>query len=265
MLMKPLQMTRNVVLAMAAGAWAIGGSVSPAHSQHDCCKQGEGNAGHDHGSAGHDHGSSHDAHAGHGHGTPSARPTGQHGGQLAASKDGAFEVVYQPKEIRVYLYGASEKPVSAKGAQGKVTLRVRGHDKDFRYPLKYVAPAADAQGPDYLTVAVDVSRIRDGDMKASFQLTDLPFEQPKAEFTQTFALSRLPVVLAALEKADEARIARQKVCPVMGGELGGMGDPVKVLVGGQPLYLCCKGCLGKVQKNPVAYLQKAQQSAQAKE
>lgn len=256
-----LKTNGKVALWIAAVAWAIGWSASPAFAQHDCCKQGGGHAGHDAGAAGHGP-SAHDAHAGHDHGTPSAQPTGPHGGQLAASNNGTFEVVYQPKEIRVYLYGPSGKSVSAKGAQGEVTLRVRGHDKDFRYPMKYVAPAADDQRPDYLAVALDVSRIRDGDMKAAFQLTNLPFEQPQAQFSQTFALSRLPVVVASLEKADEAAIARQKVCPVMGGELGGMGDPVKVLVGGQPLYLCCKGCLGKVQKSPEAYLQKAQQLAQ---
>jgi len=39
-----------------------------------------------------------------------------------------------------------------------------------------------------------------------------------------------------------------------------MGAPVKVLIGGQPLYLCCQGCLGKVEKAPEQFLAKAQQS-----
>lgn len=62
--------------------------------------------------------------------------------------------------------------------------------------------------------------------------------------------------------SGRAGIARQRVCPVTGAALGSMGDPVKLLVGGQPLYLCCKGCLSKVQSNPLGYLQKANQAAQ---
>ncbi len=36
-----------------------------------------------------------------------------------------------------------------------------------------------------------------------------------------------------------------------------MGDPIKVLIDGHPLYLCCRGCVAKVKKNPAAYLPKA--------
>jgi len=42
-----------------------------------------------------------------------------------------------------------------------------------------------------------------------------------------------------------------------GGKLGGMGAPVKVTAGGQSLFLCCKGCLGRVENNPDAYFAKA--------
>lgn len=44
---------------------------------------------------------------------------------------------------------------------------------------------------------------------------------------------------------DRLQIAVQKICPVSGGELGSMGEPVKVKVGQQVAYLCCKGCQGK--------------------
>ena len=65
------------------------------------------------------------------------------------------------------------------------------------------------------------------------------------------------LTLVAFDQSDQAGIARQRVCPVTGAALGSMGGPIKVLVGGQPLYLCCKGCLGKVQSDPEAYLRKA--------
>lgn len=44
---------------------------------------------------------------------------------------------------------------------------------------------------------------------------------------------------------DRLQIAVQKICPVSGGELGSMGEPVKVKVGEQVAYLCCKGCQNK--------------------
>ena len=36
--------------------------------------------------------------------------------------------------------------------------------------------------------------------------------------------------------------------------LGGMGQPIKLLVDGKPLFLCCKGCIKKVQSEPEKYL-----------
>lgn len=37
------------------------------------------------------------------------------------------------------------------------------------------------------------------------------------------------------------------------------GDPIKLMVGNEPLYECCNGCIRKVQQNPQAYLAKARQ------
>jgi hypothetical protein len=62
------------------------------------------------------------------------------------------------------------------------------------------------------------------------------------------------VALAALDQRDQARIARQKVCPVTGARLGSMGDPIKVLVGNHPLYLCCTDCIAKVKESPGRYV-----------
>jgi YHS domain-containing protein len=63
-------------------------------------------------------------------------------------------------------------------------------------------------------------------------------------------------------QSDQSGIARQRVCPVTGAELGSMGEPVKVVVGGQPLYLCCKGCLDKVRSDPEAYLRRTSRASQ---
>ena len=52
-----------------------------------------------------------------------------------------------------------------------------------------------------------------------------------------------------LSKRDQLRIAVQGICPISGGQLGSMGTPIKVQVGQETVYLCCKGCLQK-QINP---------------
>ena len=59
---------------------------------------------------------------------------------------------------------------------------------------------------------------------------------------------------AALTAEDRALIAKQKVCPVTGAELGSMGDPVKVVVKGQTVFLCCSGCEDAIKKDPDKYL-----------
>lgn len=47
----------------------------------------------------------------------------------------------------------------------------------------------------------------------------------------------------------ELKVAIQKICPVSGKKLGSMGDPVKVKLGDEISFLCCKGCLGKAAKS----------------
>ena len=74
------------------------------------------------------------------------------------------------------------------------------------------------------------------------------------------ANKKLPVKVVKIGPEDKAGIERQKVCPVSGEKLDSMGGPIKVLVGDQPVYLCCKGCLKKVEKDPETYLRKAKRS-----
>jgi hypothetical protein len=43
-------------------------------------------------------------------------------------------------------------------------------------------------------------------------------------------------------------MAVQEICPVSGQRLGAHGDPIKVQIGQETMFLCCKGCLqGKVE------------------
>ena len=69
-----------------------------------------------------------------------------------------------------------------------------------------------------------------------------------------YASVRPQVQVVAATAADAALIKKQAKCPVMDESLGSMGQPVKLLIGGKPLFLCCKGCVKKVQAEPEKYL-----------
>jgi Cu(I)/Ag(I) efflux system membrane fusion protein len=55
---------------------------------------------------------------------------------------------------------------------------------------------------------------------------------------------------------DRQLIARQKVCPVTGGDLDAMGGPVKLLVDGRVVFICCEGCEKPLRQKPALYLPK---------
>ncbi|HEY4233396.1 MAG TPA: hypothetical protein VGM76_08210 [Lacipirellulaceae bacterium] len=63
-----------------------------------------------------------------------------------------------------------------------------------------------------------------------------------------FAATALSLPVLADDKTaheDQLMIAAQKICPVSGEVLGGMGPPVKTKIGDQTVFLCCKACVGK--------------------
>jgi len=52
-----------------------------------------------------------------------------------------------------------------------------------------------------------------------------------------------------LSKFDRIKIEVQRVCPVSGDTLGSMGDPLKVKIGQEEIFLCCKKCTkGQISK-----------------
>jgi len=270
MFLRLLKTAPIVVATMAAAAWAFAWSSTPVYAQCACGSHAS-HSGHDAGPTEPQLVAAAGDHAGHDHGTTrravpdGARPAPPHGGQLTTANLMTFEVVYLPQEIRVYLYGRMPYRASAKDVTGEVTLQRRKDERQNAVALRYVALPAGQQ--DYLSAPLDLSRVRDGELAATIKLTNLPLQnRPGIAFTQTVVLSKAKpqVTLAALNQSDQAGIARQRMCPVTGAALDSMGGPVKVLVGGQPLYLCCKGCLGKVQSSPEAYLRKASQASQVR-
>ena len=62
--------------------------------------------------------------------------------------------------------------------------------------------------------------------------------------------------LAKLPPEDQKLAAQQKSCPITGLLLGSMGVPVKITLKGQPVFLCCPGCLDEAKKDPEKTLKK---------
>ena len=63
-------------------------------------------------------------------------------------------------------------------------------------------------------------------------------------------------VAAALPPASTptSRYGGQVRCPVTGEELGSMGEPVAVPVGGRTVYVCCRGCAKRAEADPTMTL-----------
>lgn len=77
-------------------------------------------------------------------------------------------------------------------------------------------------------------------------------------------LKKVSAELAKLSPADRASAESQKYCAIAEGSLlGGMGAPVKLVLDGKPVFLCCQGCTRKAQANPAATLAKVDELRKA--
>ena len=185
-----------------------------------------------------------DGHAGHQHKHGETKPTtGPHGGAVSVVDGYYCEVVFQPKSVRVYLFDSQGKPLATKGVRGSVTMKVTGNPKQYRYNL-YPKATEDAE-QNSLSLSIDLSRIRDGGMTASFALQGVSRAGQPIAFTQTFRLTA---------DAEQSAIAQQRICPVSGKKLGSMGRPIQTIVNGRAVFVCCKGCIGRLQRDPGRYL-----------
>jgi hypothetical protein len=63
-----------------------------------------------------------------------------------------------------------------------------------------------------------------------------------------------------LPEADRPLALAQRVCPITEQPLGSMGVPIKITLRGQPVFVCCKGCVGAAKRNPEETLDKLRHS-----
>jgi multidrug efflux pump subunit AcrA (membrane-fusion protein) len=66
--------------------------------------------------------------------------------------------------------------------------------------------------------------------------------------------AKVQAVLANLDPADRRLAEEQGFCPVLNKRLGAMGVPVSVTLGGQKVFLCCKGCVKNARADEKATL-----------
>jgi membrane fusion protein, copper/silver efflux system len=81
-------------------------------------------------------------------------------------------------------------------------------------------------------------------------------ERPVGPAPRTAATHVSAAVLEGLFAEDRPRAERQKVCPVTNKPLGSMGTPIRVVVSGRVVFLCCDGCEDSLKHEPAKYLAK---------
>ncbi len=64
---------------------------------------------------------------------------------------------------------------------------------------------------------------------------------------------------AKLSPEDQRLVAAQELCAISDERLGVMGPPVKLVIKGQPVFLCCGGCKKKALADPDKTLAKVEE------
>jgi Cu(I)/Ag(I) efflux system membrane fusion protein len=89
----------------------------------------------------------------------------------------------------------------------------------------------------------------------------VPAKSDKAKGTQQ--VDEDPAIKAALQELppEDRKLAEaQRFCPILTeNRLGVMGKPFKVMVNGEPVFLCCEGCKGDALAKPADTVAKVRQ------
>ena len=80
---------------------------------------------------------------------------------------------------------------------------------------------------------------------------------PKATLASVKKLKKVAAALAKLSDDDRSLAEAQRFCAVEDKNLlGSMGKPVKLVIEGQAVFLCCAGCTDSAKANPKKTLAK---------
>jgi len=176
-----------------------------------------------------------------------ADTAGPHGGTVRQVGELKVETIIEPGGLRLFLTDRNGKSVNLSGARGLATLQLVGEAKRYRYDL--FPEVGDNNQAESMAVAVDLSRLAGRNVELTYQLVGVQgADRRPLQFSATASIPMTESQRVA------AAIAEQKVCPVSGLPLGGMGKPIPVIVGDQTVYVCCKGCIIALKSKPEKYL-----------
>ncbi len=89
-------------------------------------------------------------------------------------------------------------------------------------------------------------------LSASFLLVGCA--RDRATTTANLAPTQHEHIASSGSPASGLSSVGQKFCPVTGEPLDSMGGAIPVTAMGETIYVCCKGCVKSVNKNPEKYL-----------
>jgi Cu(I)/Ag(I) efflux system membrane fusion protein len=190
-------------------------------------------------------------------------------GRLLAAPEGAVidtgnqQIVYRERSPGVY-----------EGVAVKLGPRMTGLDHVVYYPLlkglnrgdRIVASGSflvdaetrlnPAAGSIYVAGASGSGQRPDSTVRPS--TPEPPADDEDAAPNEEADGDQIRESFAKLAPDDRTLAERQKFCVVLPkSRLGAMGPPVKLLIKGQPVFLCCEGCRAKALADPDATLKKA--------
>ena len=105
-----------------------------------------------------------------------------------------------------------------------------------------------------------------GDGVGMLALFDSVIEQVRMQDGQTLAIPEGAVIDTGKQMVVYRESAPgvfdgvevQRYCPISGSPLGTMGTPDKVVLNGQPVFLCCSGCEEQAKSEPAKTLTKVE-------
>ena len=89
---------------------------------------------------------------------------------------------------------------------------------------------------------------------------DEAVEHGKETVAKVEKLKKATAAVAKLSAADQPLAEAQLFCPIEeGSRLGSMGTPIKLMLEGKPVFLCCKGCEDGARENIKTTLAKVEE------
>jgi len=153
----------------------------------------------------------------------------------------AVMVAHLPEDAEIWFEDA---PTSQKGALRQFVSPPLTPGKEYKYTVRVAWPEEGGKVSQVHTFPIHA-----GDIHC-------------IDIVKTEAPAVTAEVKANLDKLDpeDKKLAEaQKFCAVQNGiRLGAMGVPVKVMVKGQPVLLCCEGCVDRAKNKPDQVLDNVQ-------